>query len=97
MNHQPAEANEKLLLLYKLSFVLRPIDRIRLYKKLIYLNKISMSNLYKGNDHKPTQDDLGLILVTVNASIEKQIEQIKEEVSKFTDFLAEIKNESPKN
>jgi hypothetical protein len=56
-----------------------------------------MSNLYKGNDHKPTQDDLGLILVTVNASIEKQIEQIKEEVSKFTDFLAEIKNESPKN
>jgi hypothetical protein len=41
--------------------------------------------------------DLSDLLVSVNASIEKQIEGIKKEVDMFTDFLSEIKKESNKN
>jgi maleate cis-trans isomerase len=56
-----------------------------------------MANLYENNEGKQTHNEIGLLLVSVNATIEKQIEQIKQEVEKFTEFLAEMKDKSHTN
>jgi hypothetical protein len=63
------------------------------YRKQI----MGMANINEINNQKISAEQLGFVLFTVNASIERQIEEIKKEVDMFTDFLTELKKENSSN